>query len=68
MFFNLKNGFRAKILFYEGIFTLKLTYKHEWEISDLIMVDNRRFMHGRTALNKKNKRDILNIQTLESNF
>lgn len=48
--------------------SLELTYKHEWKKSDLIMVDNRRFMHGRTALNKKIKRDILNIQTLESNF
>lgn len=46
----------------------ELTYEHDWKKFDLIMVDNRRFLHGRTALDKKIKRDILNIQTLEANF
>ena len=32
------------------------------------MLDNRRFMHGRTAILENEKREIINIQTLKSNF
>ncbi len=46
----------------------KLIYKHHWKKRDLIMLDNKRFMHGRSAYKKSYKRDILNIQTAESNF
>ena len=32
------------------------------------MIDNQRFMHGRTKIITSEKREILNIQTLYSNF
>ena len=47
----------------------KNIYKIKWKKNDLCMIDNRRFMHGRTQINKNDKsRQILNIQTLISNF
>ena len=46
----------------------KLTYFHKWEKDDLIMLDNRRFMHSRNHFNKNDSRVILNTQTLKSNF
>ena len=36
--------------------------------NDLIMLDNKRFMHGRRAYSKDEKREIVNIQTLKANF
>ena len=45
-----------------------LTYYHQWKRFDLIMLDNRRFMHARNFFSKKDRRQILNTQTLESNF
>ncbi len=44
------------------------TYDIEWEKNDLIMLDNKRFMHGRRAYSKGEKREIVNIQTLKANF
>ena len=46
----------------------KLTYEHEWEKRDLLMIDNYRFMHGRRAINPSVKRDIVNIQTERASF
>jgi alpha-ketoglutarate-dependent taurine dioxygenase len=47
----------------------KNTYKIKWEKGDLCMIDNKRFMHGRTKINKNDQsRQILNIQTLTSNL
>ena len=46
----------------------KFTYFHKWEKDDLIMLDNRRFMHSRNHFNKNDSRVILNTQTLKSNF
>ena len=34
----------------------------------LCMIDNKRFMDGRRKINTKEKRDIMVIQTLKSNF
>ena len=45
-----------------------LIYDLDWKASDLIMLDNRRFMHGRRAYDKNQKREIINIQTLKANF
>jgi|TARA_B110000037_G_scaffold188638_1_gene220252 alpha-ketoglutarate-dependent taurine dioxygenase len=45
-----------------------LTYYHKWKKFDLLMIDNKRFMHARNFFNKNDKRKILNTQTLESNF
>ena len=40
----------------------------KWKKNDFCMIDNRRFMHGRTKINLKDKsREIFNIQTLVSN-
>ena len=47
--------------------TEKLTYPHSWESGDLLMIDNRRFMHGRKAFDD-NVRDILLIQTGRASF
>ena len=32
-----------------------------------MMIDNKRFMHGRTAINEGEK-EIINVQTLKSNL
>ena len=39
-----------------------------WNNRDLCMINNQRFMHGRRKINKNEKRDIINIQTLKSSF
>ena len=44
----------------------KYTEKIFWEKGDLIMIDNQRFMHGRTKILANEDRDIVNIQTLET--
>lgn len=36
--------------------------------NDLLMLDNKRFMHGRNAFSKSGKRDIVNIQTFKASF
>tara|TARA_Y100001970_G_C14259135_1_gene878176 strand:+ start:10920 stop:11822 length:903 start_codon:yes stop_codon:yes gene_type:complete len=46
----------------------KLIFEHNWKKFDLVMLDNKRFMHGRRKFNFKEKRDILNIQTAKANF
>ena len=47
----------------------KFTEKIKWQKGDLCMIDNRRYMHGRTKITKKDKfRKIYNIQSLQSNF
>lgn len=38
------------------------------EKNDLIMLNNKRFMHGRNAFINKGTRDIVNIQTFSTNF
>ena len=48
--------------------TKDLTVEINWEDNDFVMIDNRRFMHGRTAILENEKREIINIQTLKSNF
>lgn len=45
-----------------------LTFYHKWKINDIIMLDNKRFLHGRNSFSKKEKRKIINIQTLKANF
>ncbi len=45
-----------------------LTYNHEWKKNDIIMIDNKRFLHGREKISPNDKRDIVIIQTLKSNF
>tara|TARA_B100000963_G_scaffold361760_1_gene399326 strand:- start:10718 stop:11584 length:867 start_codon:yes stop_codon:yes gene_type:complete len=46
----------------------KLTYLHQWKEKEFLMIDNKRFLHGRKAINKNDVRDIINIQTLNTNF
>jgi len=46
----------------------KLTFKYNWKKNILLMIDNKRFMHGRDKFKKNSVREILNIQTLKSNF
>ena len=48
--------------------TNESTIDINWKNEDLIMIDNKRFMHGRRKINKEEKRDIINIQPLKSNF
>ena len=45
---------------------LKVFYK--WKKNEIIMLDNRRFLHGRNFFSKNEKRKIINIQTLKANF
>jgi alpha-ketoglutarate-dependent taurine dioxygenase len=59
----LKNNYK----FLEDL-TEKFTYEFKWKKNQLLIIDNERFMHGRRAIKKNEKRDIINIQTLISNF
>jgi len=43
-----------------------ITYYHKWKKKDVIMIDNKRLMHGRNKIVKKDIREILNVQTLIS--
>ena len=45
-----------------------ITHDLQWEKGDLVMIDNRRFMHGRRSFKSKDKRDIVNIQTATASF
>jgi len=44
------------------------TFDYKWEKNDLIMINNKRFMHGRRAYAKEDPRDIVNIQTGKACF
>ena len=46
----------------------ELTYDHKWKKGDLVMIDNKRFMHGRRQYDKNDKRQIAIAQTLRANF
>ena len=46
----------------------ELTYEIKWGKNDLVMVDNKRFMHGRRAYKKNSPRDIVVIQTSKASF
>ena len=45
-----------------------LTYDHIWEKNDLLMIDNKRFMHGRRAFERGIDRDIVIVQTEKASF
>lgn len=46
----------------------EITLNLRLEKKDLVMLDNKRFMHGRNAFGNSGKRDIVNIQTFKANF
>ena len=46
----------------------EITYDLNWKKNDLVMIDNRRFMHGRRAFKKGEKRDLLVVQSSLANF
>jgi alpha-ketoglutarate-dependent taurine dioxygenase len=48
--------------------TEKYTHEFKWKKNQLLIIDNNRFMHGRRAIKINERRDIINIQTLISNF
>ena len=44
------------------------TYKHSWEKNDLLMLDNKRFLHGRKSLTEGDTRDIVIFQSKNASF
>lgn len=44
------------------------TYKHSWKNNQLIMLDNKRFLHGREKILQDQERDIVNIQSQFASF
>jgi alpha-ketoglutarate-dependent taurine dioxygenase len=46
----------------------ELTYDFIWEKRDLIMLDNKRFFHGRRPIEKGDPRDIIIAQTSKASF
>ena len=41
----------------------------KWKKNELVMIDNLRYMHGRTLISRKeSKRDIVVVQSMKSNF
>lgn len=45
-----------------------LTFNVKWNKGDMIMINNKRFIHGRSKIKKNSNRDIINAQTLNCNF
>ena len=43
-----------------------LTFKSNWQKGDFVMLDNKRFLHGRESFKLGSNRDIVLIQTLEA--
>ena len=68
--FMLSNGKRIpkKIIKEIKKITNSLVFKIKWKKGDFCMIDNRRFMHGRTKISSNEKRDISVVQTLISKF
>jgi alpha-ketoglutarate-dependent taurine dioxygenase len=46
----------------------ELTYDLDWKKNDFVMLDNKRFIHGRRAFKKSDKRDIMIVETSSANF
>ena len=46
----------------------EITYDLNWNKNDFLMFDNKRFMHGRRGFDKKEKRDVVIIQSSLANF
>ena len=46
----------------------KLTYDLDWKKNDFVMLDNKRFIHGRRAFKKGDKRDIMIVESSSANF
>ena len=44
------------------------THDHIWEKNDFLMLDNKRFLHGRKSLTKGDPRDIVIIQSQNAGF
>ena len=68
---NAYDGSHIEEYSHDGILLEKsqiITYDLQWEKGDLVMIDNKRFMHGRRSFKSRDKRDIVNIQTATANF
>jgi hypothetical protein len=67
---TLFNGSKIPDLIYKEIrkISKEIRYEIKWKKNDLCMIDNKRFMHGRTKILKSEDREIINIQTLYANF
>ena len=46
----------------------QFTFEHVWQKNDLIMVDNKRFMHGRRLIVEDDPRDIVIVQSQRASF
>ena len=46
----------------------ELTYDLDWKKNDFVMLDNKRFIHGRRAFKKSDKRDIMIVESSSANF
>ena len=67
---TMENGkkFPLKILKKVKKISDDFTLDINWKNGDLCMINNKRFMHGRRKVYSNEKRDIMVIQTLKSNF
>jgi alpha-ketoglutarate-dependent taurine dioxygenase len=46
----------------------ELTYDLDWKKNDFVMLDNKRFIHGRRAFKKSDKRDVVIVESSLANF
>lgn len=67
-FYGNKKKIPLKILKEIRHLTEKLSYKHHWKKNQILMINNKRFIHGRTEIKKGSIREIINVQTLKSNL
>ncbi len=67
---SLLNGSKIPDLIYREIRKIsdETKFSIKWKKNDLCMIDNQRFMHGRSKILEFEKREIINIQTLHANF
>ena len=63
-----KKKIPSKILREIRNLTEKLTFGLQWKKKQILMIDNKRFIHGRSRIKLGSKREIINVQTLRSNF
>ena len=69
IFFFLKSFFNQNYSYEEILDKVdNFTYNHFWKENDFIILDNKRFLHGRKSLVEGDPRDIVVVQSRKASF